>query len=139
MNRDKILEEILDYFNNNPHFSTLIGKKLSPRLHRWLYPHIEKFINTKLKYSRLPEGVFIDPPDLINIYFMKTTIGQKIVQTVKDDIAKLTLGTSYTTKDIIDVFTEIIYKRNIDHLGFSFENEGDKDFKSFWDKYSETI
>lgn len=133
---DTIIESVLDTINA----SGIIRKrkKLSPRIHSWLYPYIENFIKTKLKYSPMPWIAGIDPPDLINAYFTKIEIGKKIVRTVKEDIVKLNLGVSYTTRDIIDVFIELIHKQNIDHMTFEFQTAS-KDFKSFWDKYSETI
>ena len=135
---EKIRKDIFGY-----HPELAVNKKITRQEREFLYPIIEDTFKHRITWDGLPYGLTMDHDSCL-IKFFKYAEGKRINQYVLEK-TRVPLPTPeeefiypFSKNQIISALVYHIKKYNIDFMTIRYRSEGNQNFKSYWDKISET-
>lgn len=128
----------------------VVNKHVTREEKEILYPIVEDTIKNKTTWVTLPEGLTMDQDSCL-IKFFKYAEGKRIYEYVHEqtkcsfDKELLRLFSKdqimtypFNRHEIINALVVHVKKHNIDFMTLRYKNNGNQEFKSIWDKISET-
>lgn len=137
MSNEKIRKDIFGY---NPGLA--VNNRVTRQEKEFLYPIIVDTLENKTIWDTLPWGLTMDQDSCL-IKFFKYAEGRRIYNYVLEQtkspmpFPSKEFFYSFSKNQIINALVIHVKKMSIDFMTLRFKNEGNQNFKSYWDKISE--
>jgi len=136
MSNEKIRKDIFGHSNIS------VNKTITRNERDYLHPIVIDALKNKTTWNTLPFGLTMDQDSCL-IKFFKYAEGKRIYDYVfektKTSMSFPSIQSFYPFSKIQIITALVLYikKFNVDFMTLRFKNDGDQNFKSYWDRISE--